>query len=199
MSRTVIMGPPGAGKGTQGALLSAVLGVPHITTGGLFRDEVGRGTALGLQVADALHSGRYVDDSLTTAMLRGRLQRDDAADGFVLDGYPRTMEQVAALDELLDEEDREIEAVILLHVEESTLLARLTNRAEDREDDRPEVVRERLARYHELTPPIAQAYEERGLLRRINGAYPVELVVEAVIAAARAVRHPLSMHGEPLR
>lgn len=199
MSRIVIMGPPGAGKGTQGALLSTALGVPHVTTGGLFRDEVDRGTVLGLQVADALRNGQYVDDSLTTAMLRGRLRRDDAATGFVLDGYPRTIDQVAALDDLLEEDAEEIDAVILLQVDERTLLDRLSNRSEDRADDRPDVVRERLARYQELTHPIAREYEERGLLRRINGAYPVELVVEAVVAAARAVRHPLSMHGEPLR
>lgn len=199
MNRILLMGPPGAGKGTQGTLLADALGVPHITTGGMFRDEISRGSALGLEVAGTLQSGGFVDDALTTALLRSRLEQGDAAEGFVLDGYPRTVPQVGALDGLLGESGEEVDAAILLEVADEVLLARLTARSDGRADDGPDVIRERIARYHELTAPVALRYEERGLLRRINGAFPAELVLAAVLAAARAVHHPLVTHGSPLR
>lgn len=199
MSRIVITGPPGAGKGTQGSLLAVALGVPHITTGAMFRDEIRRGSTLGLEVAGTLRSGGFVDDALTTALLRSRLEQGDADAGFVLDGYPRTVPQVAALDDLLGASGEEIDAVILLEVADEILLARLTARSEGRADDSPDVIRERIAKYHELTSPVALRYEERGLLRRINGAFPAELVLDAVLAAARATSHPLVTHGTPLR
>ncbi|MDN4640066.1 adenylate kinase [Agreia sp. PsM10] len=183
MNRIVIMGPPGAGKGTQGAVLAAALGVPHITTGGLFRDEVTRGTPLGAKVAQILQSGRYVDDVLATTLLKGRLERQDAGVGFILDGYPRTIEQAESLDALLEATNKKVDLVVVLDADEATLLNRLSNRSEDRADDRPEVIRERLARYHEVTNPVAEHYNARGLLQRVDGARSAKLVGEAIIAA----------------
>lgn len=171
MSRIVIMGPPGVGKGTQASRLAAELGVAHITTGQMLRDEIDRGTHLGRNLAHTVSAGEYVSDAITAELLRARLAARDALDGFVLDGYPRTAAQVAALDAMLERRGQSVDVVLLLEADERILLSRVAGRAADgRADDRPEVAQHRLALYRTTTAPIVAAYDDRGLVRRIDAA-----------------------------
>lgn len=183
--RLIMLGPPGAGKGTQAALVSAAHGVPAISTGDIFRANIKNETPLGLQVKEITASGGYVPDEITNAIVRDRLAEPDAAHGFLLDGYPRTTGQVEALDAMLAEAGTALDAVVELTVDTDEVVGRLLARAQEqgRADDTEEVVRERMRIYAEETAPLAAVYRDRGLLRVVDGMGTVEEVTARIEAA----------------
>ena len=185
--RVVFMGPPGAGKGTQADLLSIALGVPHISTGDLFRANVGGGTALGKEAKRYMDAGEYVPDSVTNAMVRDRIANADCAAGFLLDGYPRTVEQVGELDAMLVESGQQIDRVLELTVITDAVVGRLLLRAQTsgRSDDTEDVIRRRLEVYAEQTAPLTEVYRDRGLLVQVDGMGEIDEVSARVLAALR--------------
>jgi adenylate kinase len=187
--RLIILGPPGAGKGTQAAKISSTFGIPAISTGDIFRANIKNETPLGLQVKEVLASGGYVTDEITNAIVRDRLFEDDAEQGFLLDGFPRTAAQVETLDEILGEHGHQLEAVLELTVDEDAVVQRLLKRAETdgREDDTEEVIRERQAIYRRETAPLTEVYSTRGLLVQVDGMGSVEDVFARVRAALEGV------------
>ncbi|WP_343074800.1 adenylate kinase [Phytoactinopolyspora alkaliphila] len=189
MTRLLIMGPPGAGKGTQAVLVAEYFGVPAISTGDIFRANVSEGTPLGVEAQRYMDAGDYVPDEITNDMVRDRLAQPDTASGFLLDGYPRTLSQVEFLDNVLAAQNAPLEHVIELVVDEDEIVARLLKRAaeEGRTDDSEEVIRNRLRVYREQTAPLTAVYAERGLLLRVDGQGAVDDVaarVEDAISAA---------------
>ena len=189
MMRLIILGPPGAGKGTQAAKIAAEYGIPAISTGDIFRANIKNETPLGLQVKEVLASGGYVTDEITNAIVRDRLFEDDAERGFLLDGYPRTAAQVEALDAMLAEHDHALDAVLELTVDEDAVVERLLKRAkvEGREDDTEDVIRERQAIYRRETAPLTEVYSARGLLVQVDGMGSVDEVFDRVRAALDGV------------
>ena len=185
--RLIILGPPGAGKGTQAAKIAAEFGIPAISTGDIFRANIKNETPLGLQVKEVLSSGGYVTDEITNAIVRDRLFEADAEQGFLLDGYPRTAPQVDALDAILAEHHHRLEAVLELTVDEDAVVQRLLKRAEEqgRDDDTEEVIRERQAIYRRETAPLTEVYSGRGLLVQVDGMGTVDEVFERITAALR--------------
>lgn len=184
----IIFGPPGAGKGTQAVRIAQRYGIPAISTGDIFRANIKGRTPLGLQVEEILASGGYVSDEVTNAIVADRLAQGDCANGFLLDGYPRTIEQVEALDGMLQERGSRIDAVLELTVDEDEVVGRLLRRAETegRIDDTDEVIRERLSIYRAATAPLAQVYADRGLLVQVDGLGEIETVAERIGAALDA-------------
>jgi len=187
--RLIILGPPGAGKGTQAEHISARRGIPHISTGDIFRDNIRRATQLGTQVKSILDAGGYVPDEITNQIVADRLAQDDARDGFLLDGYPRTLAQVDALDTLLAGWGCLLDAVIELQVAEQELVARIVKRAETsgRSDDTEEVIRERLRIYREETEPLVRIYTERNLVIEIDGIGELDEVTDRITNALDAL------------
>jgi adenylate kinase len=185
VKRLIIMGPPGAGKGTQAVRIAERFGIPAISTGDIFRSNIKDGTDLGKRVQEILDSGAYVPDEVTNAVVRDRLAWVDAAPGFLLDGYPRTPGQVEFLDQVLAEHGHALDGVIELTVDEEAVVARLLKRAEieGRADDNEETIRNRQAIYRKETAPIIAIYEEHGILIRIDGMGTVDEVTERVIKA----------------
>ena len=183
--RLIIMGPPGAGKGTQAALIAEQYAIPAVSTGDIFRSNIKNRTELGQQVEQILASGGYVPDEVTNAIVRDRLGWDDARGGFLLDGYPRTTGQVEFLDSVLAEGDHRIDGVIVLTVDEDAVVGRLLKRAEveGRSDDSEEVIRERQAIYRAETAPLIDVYEQHGVLVRVDGMGEVEQVAARLVAA----------------
>ncbi len=183
--RLVLLGPPGAGKGTQAKELSARLGVPAISTGDIFRANVGQGTPLGRTAQQYMDAGEYVPDEVTNAMVRDRLTEPDCADGFLLDGYPRTTAQVEELSRLLAAAGHALDAVLEITVDTEEIVRRLTGRAalEGRSDDSEDVVRHRLDVYRQQTAPLSALYEGLGLLRRVDGTGEVADVTARLLAA----------------
>ena len=190
----VILGPPGAGKGTQGKLIAADAGIPHVNTGEMFRAECAAGTELGERVRSILDDGDLVPDILTIEVVRARLGQDDTARGFVLDGFPRTLAQAEALDRVLAEIDRgELCVVLDFQVSDEIAVQRLLGRAgvEGRSDDAPDRVQHRLDVYHEKSEPLVEYYRARGLLVGIHADRTVEDVfaeVQQVLATAQQAR-----------
>ncbi len=182
--RLLILGPPGAGKGTQAALIAERRGIPAISTGDIFRANIKGETPLGLKVKAILASGGYVPDEVTNAIVRDRLGATDAGEGFLLDGYPRTPGQVEALDEMLTDHGVALDAVLELTVDTDEVVARLLQRAQEqgRVDDTEEVIRERMRLYAEETAPLARIYRERGLLHQVDGMGTVDEVTARVDA-----------------
>jgi len=187
MTRLVILGPPGAGKGTQATRIAEGLGIPAISTGDIFRTNIKNETALGLQVKQILASGAYVPDEVTNAVVRDRLDQPDAAAGFLLDGYPRTLAQVTELDDMLAAAGTSLDAALELSVDIDELVQRLLKRAEidGRSDDTEDVIRHRMNVYVQETEPLATIYRERGLLRRVDGMGEMDEVTERLQAALR--------------
>jgi len=183
--RVVLMGPPGAGKGTQAVVLSERLGVPHVSTGDIFRANVAGGTPLGVEAKRYMDAGDYVPDSVTNAMVRDRLAQPDAAVGFLLDGYPRTVAQVDELAAMLAEHGAALDHVVELTVDRDELVARLVKRAAEqgRSDDSEDVIRRRQEVFAEQTAPLTALYEAQGLLVRVDGMGPVDEVTARVLAA----------------
>ena len=188
--RLIIVGPPGAGKGTQAARIAASFGIPAVSTGDIFRSNIKNETELGLKVKDILASGGYVTDDITNAIVRDRLREDDAAPGFLLDGYPRTLAQVEALDAMLAEDGHALDAVLELTVDEDAVVQRLLKRAEieGRADDTEEVIRERQAIYRKETAPLAELYAQRGLLVQVDGMGEVDDVAARIDEALRGAQ-----------
>ncbi|WP_250443592.1 adenylate kinase [Actinotalea sp. C106] len=187
-SRLVIMGPQGAGKGTQAQRLAERLDVPAISTGDIFRANIKGGTELGVLAQSYTAKGDLVPDEVTNAMVRDRLAQADAAGGFILDGYPRNAAQVVELDEILTGLGAALDRVVELTADRSELLARLRQRAETegREDDTAEAIARRLDIYAEQTAPLTSAYAERGLLVRVDGIGTIDEVTARVVAAITA-------------
>ncbi len=186
--RLIILGPPGAGKGTQAERVAASLGIPAISTGDIFRSNIKNETALGLQVKEILASGAYVPDEVTNAIVRDRLSEPDALAGFLLDGYPRTLAQVSELDDMLKAEGTSLDAVVELTVDIDEVVQRLLKRAEisGRADDTEDVIRHRQDVYVKETAPLAAIYRERGLLRQVDGMGDMDMVAERIQTALRA-------------
>lgn len=187
--RLIILGPPGAGKGTQAEHISQRRGIPHISTGDIFRDNIRRETALGKQVKGILDAGGYVPDEITNQIVADRLAQDDAQDGFLLDGYPRTVAQVEALDTLLAGWGHSLDAVLELQVDEQELVTRLLKRAETsgRTDDTEEVIRDRQHIYQEETAPLVAIYSARNLVVDIDGVGEFDDVTDRITAALDAL------------
>ena len=208
----VLLGAPGAGKGTQAKILAQKLGLPHISSGDIFRENLKNDTELGRLAREYMSKGELVPDDVTIAMIRERLSRPDCAQGAILDGFPRTPAQAEALDGMLQELGGKVDVVPFIHVPEEVLVERLSGRwicranghifhekfnppkvpgvcdydgseLYQREDDRPEVVRERIRVYYEQTAPLIEYYRQRGLLREIDGTQSIEQVTEALLAA----------------
>lgn len=178
-TRLVLLGPPGSGKGTQAEILAEKLGVPAISTGDMLREAVAEGSDLGRQVESIMSSGALVDDATMAEVVRERLGRRDAADGFILDGYPRTLPQAETLESILDGSAAELDAVVLVDVPEEELVSRALARG--RSDDSSAVIRERLRVYREKTRPLVEHYEERSLLREVDGYASIEEVNRRIL------------------
>lgn len=180
--RIVLLGPPGAGKGTQAALLAGQLGVPAISTGDMLREAVASGSDLGRRVQGIMAAGGLVDDVTMADVVRARLAMADALPGFLLDGYPRTLPQAETLEGVLGGAGQELDAVLLVEVPAEELVRRAVLRGRG-EDDREEVVRERLRVYREKTEPLIGYYRERGLLYPIDGNLPIDKVTSQMLIA----------------
>jgi adenylate kinase len=183
--RLVLLGPPGAGKGTQAKALSAHFGIPAISTGDIFRANVSKGTPLGLEAKSYMDRGDYVPDSVTNAMVRDRIAQPDCQPGFLLDGYPRTLAQVDELNQMLVDLGEALDAVPQIVVPDDVLLERLLLRAqlEGRTDDSADVIRHRMEVYTEQTASLASGYADQGLLRQVDGVGEVADVTERLLAA----------------
>ena len=183
MIRILLIGPPGAGKGTQAALLAKHFGIPAISTGDIFRENVRNETPLGLEAKAFMDRGEYVPDSLTNALVRDRLNQDDAAAGFLLDGYPRTIDQVQELDDILEETEAKLDVVVQLTADAEELLIRLSGRAQEqgRSDDTPDVIKRRLDVYEKQTAPLIDIYASRSLVAKVNGLGEIGDVTNRII------------------
>ena len=181
----VIMGPPGAGKGTQAKLIAEHYGIPAISTGDIFRAMKTADTPLARQVREIMESGGYVSDEITNAIVADRLAQPDCDGGFLLDGYPRTLQQVQTLDDYLAESKRPLNAVISLLADIEEVVARLLRRAviDGRSDDNEETIRVRLQVYAEQTEPLLEVYRARGSLVEVDGHGEVQEVSERIFAA----------------
>jgi adenylate kinase len=185
MTRLLVIGPPGAGKGTQAERLAESFGIPAISTGDIFRSNVKNETELGLQVKSFIEAGKYVPDTLTNAIVADRLEEPDAAAGFLLDGYPRTTDQVLELDRLLDAHNASLDAVVQIVADTDEVVGRLLKRAAEqgRADDTADVIRHRLEVYTEQTAPLIDLYDKRGVVVTVDGLGAVDQVTDRIIAA----------------
>jgi adenylate kinase len=183
----LVLGPQGAGKGTQAERISKEFGLPHVSTGDMFRAAIAAGTPLGREVAPLLAQGALVPDELTIELIRERLARDDARNGFVLDGFPRNLEQADALDRMLAEQGRQLDAILFFDVPDKVGMERALSRArvENRTDDTPEVIAKRLATYHSETEPIVEHYRTTGKLVPLHADRTKEQVWSEIDSALR--------------
>ncbi|MBY6242436.1 adenylate kinase [Methylosinus sp. Sm6] len=189
--RLVLLGPPGAGKGTQSARLVAKYAIPQLSTGDMLRAAVEARTPIGLQAKEIMDSGALVPDEVVVGIIGQRIREKDAARGFILDGFPRTVAQARALDDLLQSEGQRLDAVIELSVDENALLARMQKRVAEtianggsvRADDNPQAFKTRLDAYRCQTAPVSHYYADKGELKQVDGMKPVDVVSSAIDAA----------------
>jgi adenylate kinase len=182
VANILLLGPQGAGKGTQGRLIASEYAIPHVATGDMLRAAMADGSELGQQVRPIYDSGRLVPDNLMIALIRERLSGEDAREGFVLDGFPRTMAQADALEETLREIGRDLDVVFEFQIPDEVGRERMLKRAaeEGRTDDTPEAIDERLRLYHEETKPLIEYYRTRGNLVGVHGDRPVNQVFSEI-------------------
>jgi adenylate kinase len=187
--RIILMGPPGAGKGTQARVVAEHFGIPAISTGDIFRANVSRGTPLGRKAQEYMDAGEYVPDEVTNLMVRARIDEPDAEPGFLLDGYPRTLAQVEELDGMIRHTGHELDAAVVLTVDADEIVARLVRRAqvENRADDTEEVIRRRQEVYGEQTEPLIGVYRSRGIVHEIDGMGEVDEVTRRIFTALDVV------------
>jgi adenylate kinase len=183
--RLLIMGPPGAGKGTQAKAIAEHFDIPAISTGDILRANVAEGTPLGLEAQRIMAEGGYVGDDIMNGFVADRLAEDDCAKGFLLDGYPRTLPQVEAVDEILERAGVELDAVLSLRVDVEELVSRLRKRAESegRDDDSEQAIRVRQQKYLDETSPLLDVYRDRGLLVEVDGVGEVGDVTKRIFDA----------------
>lgn len=182
--KLLFIGPPGAGKGTQAKLVAERLGIPHISTGDMFRHHVSEGTDLGEKVEAIMAAGEYVPDEITVAMLKERISEEDAASGYILDGFPRTEGQVESLDNLIGE--RGLDKVVVFEVVEDELIDRMLSRG--RADDTEETIRNRFEVYREQTQPLLDIYGSRDLTVTVDGMGEIAEVTDRVVAVLNGAR-----------
>lgn len=193
--RLILVGPPGAGKGTQAARLVEKYGIPQLSTGDMLRAAVAAETPVGLQAKEVMNSGGLVSDEIVVGIIRDRIAEDDAKKGFILDGFPRTLAQAEALDEMLKDSGVELNSVLELRVDQSQLVDRIINRAEEaktagqpvRKDDDPEVFKQRLEAYNRDTAIVVPYYEKSGLLTVIDGMQAIDDVSASIEAALQGL------------
>src|SRR3954470_24317788 len=187
--RLILMGPPGAGKGTQAKVVAEHFGIPAISTGDIFRFNVSEGTDLGKKAKEYMDAGEYVPDEVTNLMVRNRIDEPDAEPGFLLDGYPRTLAQVEELDSMIKFTGHELDAVVVLTVDREELVQRLMQRAETdgRSDDTEDVIRRRQEVYAEQTEPLIDVYRDRNLLLEIDGMGEVDAITKRIFTALEGV------------
>lgn len=197
MAKLLIIGPPGSGKGTQAQRISENLGIVAISTGDIFRANVQGKTCLGIEAKRSMDAGDFVPDSVTNKMVRDRLDQADAADGFLLDGYPRTTSQVDYLDEILDSRDESIDVALQLTADDEELVARLLGRAKEtgRSDDTEAVIRHRLDLYRGQTEAVVAKYAERGVLAKVDGIGDVDDVTHRLLKVVSGRRSRLGLSG----
>lgn len=183
--RLILLGPPGAGKGTQAKVLVESYGIPQLSTGDILRSAIQNRTPLGLAAKEVMDRGDLVSNDIVNGIVSDRLDADDCKAGFILDGFPRTIGQAEALDGMLAEKGMQLDAVIEMTADADVLVARVINRAKEsnRPDDNPEVIRKRLEVYKNDTAPLVDYYRKRGLVRTVDGMEPVEQVTAAIKAA----------------
>lgn len=188
MTRMLIVGPPGAGKGTQSKRISEELNIVAISTGDIFRENIKGETDLGKEAKKYVDAGELVPDSVTNRMVEDRLTWDDAAEGFLLDGYPRNLSQVAAFDEISSRLDVKLDVVLELTADTEELTSRLVQRAETdgRTDDNEDVIRHRLEVFQKETAPMIEEYRQRGLLQQVDGLGDIETVNARIMDALKA-------------
>ncbi|MBS2939325.1 adenylate kinase [Nocardioides sp. J2M5] len=187
--RLILMGPPGAGKGTQASFIAQHFEIPAISTGDIFRANVSQGTPLGVEAKRYMDAGEYVPDEVTNKMVRNRIDEEDAKPGFLLDGYPRTLAQVTELDGMIGFTGHRLDAVVVLTVDPEELVQRLLQRAvtDGRADDTEDVIRRRQEVYAEQTEPLIEVYRERGILVEVDGMGEVDDVTKRIFAALDVV------------
>jgi adenylate kinase len=187
--RLILMGPPGAGKGTQAKVVADHFGIPAISTGDIFRANVSQGTELGKKAQEFMDAGEYVPDEVTNLMVRARIDEADAAPGFLLDGYPRTLAQVEELDGMIAFTGHRLDAVVVLTVDADEIVGRLLQRAETegRADDTEDVIRRRQEVYGEQTEPLIGVYRERGIVHEIDGMGEVDDITKRIFDALDVV------------
>lgn len=198
--RIILLGPPGAGKGTQSARIVERFGIPQLSTGDMLRAAVAAGTPVGLEAKAIMESGGLVPDAVVVGIVADRIEEADARNGFILDGFPRTVEQAAALDRMLERKNLALDTVVELAVDEDALVGRIAKRAEEtaargqpvRKDDTPEVFKTRLDAYRKQTAPLSDYYAGTGLLRKIDGMKPIDTVTGDVTSLLDGFRETAS-------
>lgn len=189
MTVVILLGPPGAGKGTQASRIAERLGIPAISTGDIFRVNMAEGTEIGKQAQTYMDRGEFVPDSVTNAMVKARLAAPDAADGFLLDGYPRSVEQAHVLRDMLLDLGQSIDVVLEIQVDEDEVVERMLKRAQEqhRTDDTEPVMRHRLEVYHQQTEPVATYYVDQDLLEVVDGSGTIDEVTARIFAILDSV------------
>ena len=194
--RIILLGPPGAGKGTQSVRIAGKFGIPQLSTGDMLRAAVAAGTAIGQRAKAVMESGGLVSDEIVVGIIADRIEEPDAKQGFILDGFPRTVAQAEALDALLAQRGIKLHAVVELKVDENALIERMAKRVaetlargqEVRKDDNPEAFKTRLEAYRMQTAPLSSYYASKGMLRTVDGMKPIDEVSRETLAVLEAAR-----------